>query len=639
MAKQFEDIFNQLQYASPVKAKQILRELEVSPEQLITFCRYARKVSTVRAEAIARMLGGMSNPEYMQLLKDYALSSEESLREAAFSALSKGNDTARKEVMLELLKSDVSEIKQRACSLLDIEGDPEVEVTLCLLLADSDVEVVKTALKKLELTVNSDVLRRCEKLLSSQDTEVRILALKILNNADDKTFNYKLVAGCLQQYGDERLRVEACRILAQKCPKRAGELFIEIFNDVSNSLLLRLQAIRAIGQVGGRMAARTLFGIVVAEGTPVSLVSETRKVLGSFKGELLLELIEKYYPESNVLQRFEMIRVLGMFVEPQIEEYLNRIIHIETNQVVLAAVIEQLAMYDDLGIWDFVLSNVIKTDKVTVAYNAAQSAAKLLIPVKLKEFAAVLQTEPSLLIAEVVLKRLAVYGRDHGLCADIAVMIRPYLSSPNPVVRMFAVEAAGYVENAVLVPEMLDLIGDSGDSEFMRELTQSVFRAVSGSLEILIELAGIGRLKNLSALISRVDNNDIRGGFTAFFSYLARNAESKIPGASLVLTIAAGRFYREFVAALDDVGDKELAFLLYTWSNQPEGIRKRCPYNWSEALNNPRIAVRVAALRAMTDDDISEYISDISDIAFVDSKSEVREAAARALRRVLNVQN
>ncbi len=638
MAKQFEDIFNQLQYASPVKARQILRELETFPEQLITFCRYARKVSTVRAEVIARMLGGMSNPEYMQLLKDYALSPEESLREAAFSALSKGNDTARKEVMLELLKSGVAQIKQRACSLLNAEGDPEVETTLCSLLDDSDAGVVKSALKKLESTLNTDVMRRCERLLNNLDPEVRVLALKILANLDTKLFNYKAVAGCLQQYGDERIRIEACRILARKCPKRAGELFVEIFKDASNSLLLRLQAVRAIGQVGGRKAAKILFGIIVGEGTPVSLVSETRKVLGGFDGGLLLELTEKAYPVSNVLQRFEMVRILGMFVEPQIEEYLNKVIHTETNQVVLAAVIEQLTMYDDLGIWDFVLKAVVNPEQVTVAYNAAQAASKLLIPVKLNEFAAILQHAPPLLLAEVVLKRLAVYGRDRGLNADLAAMIRPYLLSSHSAVRIFAVEAAGYVEDAVLVPELLELVDNSGDSEFMRELTQSVFRAVAGSLDKLLELAGEERLTNISALISRVDRNDISGGFTSFFAYLARKAENSVGGASLVLTIASGRFYREFVAALDEVGDKELAYLLYTWSNQPEGVRKRSPYNWSAALNNPLIAVRVAALRAMTDDDISEYIADIADIAFVDSKSEVREAAARALRRVLNTQ-
>ena len=33
MSEQFEEIFNKLQYASPVKAKQILRELEANPDE------------------------------------------------------------------------------------------------------------------------------------------------------------------------------------------------------------------------------------------------------------------------------------------------------------------------------------------------------------------------------------------------------------------------------------------------------------------------------------------------------------------------------------------------------------------------------------------------------------------------------
>ena len=63
----------------------------------------------------------------MALLKDYANSNDEDLRDSAFKGLSKGNNTARKEVMLELLKSDNTTIRKKACESIGSEIDSEVE--------------------------------------------------------------------------------------------------------------------------------------------------------------------------------------------------------------------------------------------------------------------------------------------------------------------------------------------------------------------------------------------------------------------------------------------------------------------------------------------------------------------------------
>lgn len=636
MSKQFEEIFNKLQYASPVKAKQILRELESNPDELVQFCRQARRISSVRSIALTKMLSGMSSPEYLMLLKDYANSDDEELRNSAFKGLSKGNNTARKEVMLELLKSDSNIIRKKACENIGQDIDSEVEAELTLLLSDSDVSVVCSALKILRNSSNRNVLKHCEKLLNNANVNVRVLALGVLQNADSSRFSVGKVAACLEKDDDDRVRIEACRILGEKVPSKVIDVFEKILNDKLNSDLLRQQAVRAIGKIEQKIAVRILFDIIIEDRFASRVVGECRKVLSRFESAVLLELAEKQFETGIVLRKFEAVRVLGMFTDRMIEAFLKDRLYLEHEEIVLAAIIDELAKFGALSIWDFVKKEASNKDRPLVAYSASQAASELLVPDKLDEFIEILRKYPERMIAEVILKRLVLFGKDRGLPEKLQEIIKLYMVGGVYTVNLFAIDVAGYVGNLVLVPKMLDMISDFSEQNILNELTISIMNGVKGSMYKLLCIAGDERLREVSAIIARINRNDIVGGLNEYFECLAEKAEHKISGARLCLTISASKFHQEYLRAIEYVGDKELAYLLYIWASLPHSIREGSSFNWGRALDNSRVAVRVAALRAMSGVDIENYICDVADIAFDDPRAEARNAAKIALQSVIN---
>ena len=638
MLKQFEDVFNELQYASPVKARQLLRELEAAPERLAQFCRQARKISPVRATALVRILAGVSNPEYLLLLKDYATGEDETLRDAAFGALTREQNSAHKEVMLELLKSENSEIREKACSSLGKEIDSEVAGQLQQLLDDDSVNVIRAALLALAGSVQQGVFRRCERLLAHPDSEIKLLSLHILENAGGKHFAFRKITELLNNGDDERVQIEACRILAGKDVLRIRDDLVRILLDHSSSDYLRQEVLSALSRLPQQDAFGIIFNMITTEGFSETIIGEARKVLGRFDPGTVLAQAEKKFAAGTDRERLEIVRILGMYADKRVLVYFKSILLETGNRVVLGAIIEQLASYADIDIWEY-LMRCLAQESGVVAYAAAQAASRLLVPERLLEFSGVLARNPSGMIAEIVLKRLVYYGRDRGLPAAVAEIIRPYLAGGEQPVNFFAIDAAGYVAQGALVKEVFRLIGEYRDSGILDEITASIMRGVQGSVVRLLEIAGESQLQAVSAILSRVERRDITGSMDSFFSYLADMAEKSVPGARLCLTVAASRFNREYIEALDNVGDKQLAYLLYTWSLLSRGIRDNSFYDWGKALSNPRIAVRMAALRALMDKDIEKYIMAIADMAFCDSKSEIREEAARVLRRVFNTRD
>ncbi len=636
MSVPFETIFNKLQYASPVKAKQILRDLEGNPDELIQFCRQARRLSDVKAAALSKILEGMSNPEFLQLLKDYALSDDDDLRDTAFGTLSQGNNSARKEVMLELLKSGKPIIRQKACEAIGHDIDSEVEKQLTKLLDDTAVNVVRAALLVLTNSKHRAVIKSCEHLLDHEDVEVRYLALGIVGNEDAGQFAVKRVARCLIEDKDDRVRIEACRILSIKNPQKASKALIGTLQDKTNSDTLRKHAVLAVARINGEEAASILFNIIIDDKFCSVVVGECRKVLGRLDPRIVIRLAEGKFINGTVLEKFECVRIIGMFASREAEDFLESKLSSSQNEVVLAAILEQLAKSGVSRIWNFVVKEATNRERMVLAYSASQAASELLIPELFDDYVGILKSNPPQMVAEVVLKRLVVYGRDRGLPASITNIIQSYLKGECSALSLFAIDAAGYVEGEVLILQLLGLVAEYSKLELMEELTASIMQGVNGSLYKLLIIAGEDHLREVSAILSRVNRNVILGDFNEFFAYLASKAESKISGAQLCLTISASRFHREYVQALSTVSDKELSYLLFTWSSLPQTVRERSNIDWRVLLDSGKLAVRVAALRAMTKVDIEKNIADVSDIAFSDPRSEGREAAARALRGLLN---
>ena len=635
MLKQFEDIFNELQYASPVKSRQLLRELEASPEKLIQFCRQARKISPVRATALVHVLAGISNPEYLLLMKDYAVSEDEKLRDAAFVALAKGENSAHKEVMLELLKSENAEVRGKACKFLGTKFDTEVELQLQKLLGDESVMVVRAALRVLASSVQPGVIKRCERLLGHSDPEIKLLSLNILKNAGKEHFAFSKVLELLNTDNDDRVRIESCRVLAENDVQRVRDDLVRILYDQTNSDYLRLEVLNAVCRLQSKDAFGIIFNIITGRGFAGVITGEARKALGRFEPDVVLELAEPKFASGTDYERLEVVRILGMFEDKQILEYFETIRSQAGNRVVLAAIIEQLARYAAADIWEYLLECIGKGADVA-AYVSVQAAARLLVPERLLEFARLLDNRPAVMIAEVVLKRLVYYGQDRGLPVELTASIRPYLNGEEEPVSLFAIDAAGYVAEGALVPQIFELVGEYKQPQILDQITASIMRGVKGSLSRLLEISKDIQLQRISAIISRIERRDISERMDEFFSYLAVKAEKNVPGARLCLTVAATRFHRDYIEALDYVGDKELAYMLYAWSLLSRGIRESSFYDWGKALSNPRIAVRVSALRAMTEKDIEKYIVEIADMAFCDYKSEVREEATRVLRGIFN---
>ena len=84
-----------------------------------------------------------------------------------------------------------------------------------------------------------------------------------------------------------------------------------------------MQAVRAIGKIAPKVAARILFDTIIEDRFASRVVGECRKVLGRFNPAVLLELAENQFASEVVLRKFEAVRVLGMFTDRIIEKFLK----------------------------------------------------------------------------------------------------------------------------------------------------------------------------------------------------------------------------------------------------------------------------------------------------------------------------
>ena len=638
MSIPFEDMFNKLQYSSSVKAKQILRDLEGDPTELVQFCRQARRLSPVRASALAHMLYGMTNPEFLLLLKDYVLDNDEGVSEAAFSVLSRCNNSARKEMMFELLEAPGKEIRKKACEVLgeSLKGgdDRDIEKHLLKMLDDEFAEVIITALKMLAGSKENSVIRKSEELLAHKNSDIRFLALGIVANSEEKNFPVAKVADILLYDEDDNNIVEACRLLAKKVPEKGRPYFVELLENTENSNIIRQQAVLAIAQVKNKDVAKILFDMISHNDNSVGVMMECKKALGKFEPETVVKMCSHFFSSASVQEKLEYVSVLGSFSSSITQDFLFAELYKDHNQIVLAAILEQLSKLGVLDVWEFAEKAVYDKENIILAYAAVQALSELLTPDRLDSFAGVLQAEPPVIIVEAILKRLYVFGRDRGLNVRFAKIVFPYLNSEYENIVFFAFKTAGHIAEAALVVEMLKLVDQYVGTEMMDVLVRCIMQGVDGSLHSLLVLSGDLYLRNLTAVLSRLDRDCAVEDLSDFFGYLARKAEAEVRGAQTCLTIGATLLSEDYVKSFLKVGEKELAFMLYTWSTLPHDMRVHTKIDWPMILANPKLAVRVAALRAMTDSDIENNIADVADIAFSDPKEEARQAAVFVLREL-----
>lgn len=631
----FEKIFNQIQYSTLIKSRQILHEVETSPEGLLRFCHHAERLGAGKAEILCPVLSAMTAPEYLGLLKSYALRPETRLRKLALEALQNANPSARRSVLIALLETNDEELRQEVCAILGAENTETAAQQLVRLLREESVAVLLAALEGLRNIPVNEAAGECRRLLAHADAEVRIAALRVLTELENALPLPQLLA-LLRDDPQTAVRLQVCRSLSlrplleepQAITGLTGCLLRE-----ANPPELRAAAAAALRAYSNPLAAEALFVVYAQNLANAGLAQVCRESLLHMPENLLVPVCRRFIASQDPRQRLEAAEICGLIASNEMLALLISRLEVETDQLVVAGLLEEAGKSGAVGIWEAARERLCGDP--LIAYMAVQALSRVLIPPKLREFSQILLQKHEPMIYEVVLTRLGAYGRARGLPQGIVREIIPFLHNPYSNLAVLAAEAVSCYHDPLAVSEMLAALSGDLRDEVQQALCKGIIAAVDGSLYALLAIAGEDNLLKVSAVLSRLEELGHGEGGAEYFIRVAEMAVRDIPYANLCLSVAATLKPAALSDALNTAEAEVAVHLLQVWRVLPLTLREEAPPPWARLLSMPEAPVRIEALRSIGGGDILRLLGNIADIAFIDPEPQVRAQAANTLRACL----
>ncbi len=633
MNESYEKTYHRLLSTTPIKARSILREIEESPMDLERFYRQSLRLKPGRAIMLCPLLSAMFSHEFMELLRNYVLSTDRELSQAALEALAKANVTARREVLVNLLSVGSDEIKIRICRIFGEEGSEDAGRVLAGVLNESSVEVLIAALRAIKKIERISYLDRCEEFLVHTNEKVRFAALQLYEKWSDNIARSK-VLGMLRTDSSLEVRVLAVRVLEEDRSEQALDAFIDIIKNGDEKSEVRCEIARALKGVDSKPAAKALFKICAEENYDFKLIQLSRTSLIKIPEDILYPMCEDVFKHEALMPKIEAVRIAGTVGTEVMKEFLSRKLAEETDEVILAALFEESARLKNADCWAQAL--LLLGESPIISYAAAQALALLLIPEKLNDFIIILNGKHENIVYEVILERLASYGRARGLPWEYSGYIEKFLKHDYANIAVLAAEAASYVNGGALVGSLLDAIGHTDRNEVNHAICTGIMQAVNKSMTKLIDLAGPERLLKLAAVISYMGDDILAE--VSFFVHLAGYAEKGCDNLHLCLILSARTNMVAFVQAFERCRGAALAALINAWKSLPHGLRAMKKLNWVRLLTISDPQVRLLALKAITPEEAQSFIGYLADINFLDPDPKIRDLAAEVLREALLVQ-
>lgn len=631
----FEKIFHKIQYATQVKGRQLLHDLEADPAELQRFCRQAQRLPAAKAIVLCPLLSGMQAPEFMDLLRVYSLRSEEDLQAAALEGLRNASAAARSTVIFSLLAEENETVRQAACSILGTENSESAAKILIGLLREASAGIVISALEGLRNIPVPAAMPECARLLHRPEEPVRLLALQVMERCD-AALPAEAVIRVLQKDTSNTVRQAAARALGRKPDSEAAQALISALRPELQHLEVRQEVARALHAYPSRETAQALFCTYAHNLSESTLAQLCRNSLLQIPESVLMELCESFIDSSSPVERLEAATLAGMFSNDRAKALLWSRLRQEKDPLIIAGLLEEAGKCGACGVWDTAMQKM--SDEPVVAYLAAQTLARLLIPARLMEFAQILlQRNYGHLIQEVILERLGSYGRARGLPPELADILVPFLREEYANVAVLAAEAVCSLPGETTVRVLLEAYSDAMRPEVQSSVCRGILYAANNSLRKILELAGEDNLLKVSAVLSRM--HEVKQGEcdAEYFIMMAALAQRKKTYAHLCLTLSACLKPKGLSDAIHQCTGGELHSLLPVWQVLSEDTQLNAPVPWVRLLNNADPAIRLLALQTIPRDYPLDLLGEIADLAFSDPDAGVMAQATESLRRCLSL--
>jgi hypothetical protein len=268
-----------------------------------------------------------------------------------------------------------------------------------------------------------------------------------------------------------------------------------------------------------------------------------------------------------------------------------------------------------------------------VALASISALGALLDGPRVEEFIALFGQLEQETLRKAALGRLTRYGRTRGLPGSLRPALVPLFSSPRRDMVLLAAEAAGWVQEADVVLDLLAAMTGRQDPDLIRIASESVMRLVGGRPLALVQRT---QGESLAQVAEVLRSTGSLGGEDEAVCRILAFLNSDGASAAAAALDAAGRINPEaLVAAMAALPGGPAGAALRAWQGLPEDLRSRAPVNWVQLLRSAAADVRRVALEAMDADTGLGLLQMLVDTAVSDADIEVREAARRATRRVV----
>jgi HEAT repeat protein len=633
MSESLHEMVNALRDPMVTRRREALMRLERDwdIERIQAFVVHAETLNPAVCLELCGVLAHATTPELVTLLGAYARSGEPVLRQRAIEALERVPVAARQETVVGLLQAAEPATREAACRMLGVSGDPAPVPELTDRLRDESPTVVIAAIEALRRLDAREVVREVQNALNHRDPRVRAAALEALVELASGTFPTQTVAALLEADPEENVRMAAAAALGARTSRPGRRALLGALESDDRGAV-RSAAAMALANYSDEEVLKRLL-ITTREASDPALALACRRALGAADAMTLLETCRGMLDDDEASLRLEAARSLGDLSLRETSRLLGERLRVEKEPTVRAALLDALGRGGWREHWTAIRGSIGR-DAVE-ARAAIEALGDLLDDGHIHDYAGLLADVETGSLQELILRRLVLYGRIHGLPPALRSVLAPFLAEHGRPTAVLAAEAMGYLREADAVEDLLAAAGETHERDLVRATAVAALRLLDDDAMALHERAGVENLTTVARVLGHAGSLGERGAELCV--RLARSAARNTAGAEEALEAAANVEPASLVTALAEAAPDEAEAMIRAWKRLPDAQRAAVPLDFVTLLRSPAGRVRLAVLESLTFESGAPLLPVIADMAITDGDESVRVSARRATRRVVGL--
>lgn len=609
-------------------------EQEWTGEEVTRFSLFLNECDDSVCVDLCPVLGKSKNARVIHVLATFANRDSQPLQRAALQALQQVAAPTRVHELCALLKSSYVKVRKEACLLMGTAGNEGRRPELLHMLRDEEDVVVLAALDAIKRLDFSDAVPEMEQLmLRSRNSGILLAAIQTMQVVLAGKLPAETLISLLQ---DEALSTEVrCAAGQALGGKRVAAAKVPLLHVLTSdaAVEIRCAAARAL-HVFTDTDVTTQLLRVSCSSREVSLKLACGHSLKEMPGSSLLKVCSDYLNTAELQQRLEIVILMGEIGNADAAVMLHRHLDEESSEAVRAACVESISALEGSASRDFLMKQMEK--EPVVAYAALSAITELLDESFVETFVHRLAELDNDVYWEAALSALSLRGRSSRLPSTIYAELTPLFSCPHRHVAWLAADVAGWLRDKEITAALVDSMVDLDDENFRIVVTRTLRNIYRDDLLALVNGLAPGHLRPLEYIIRY--STDLGRYPSAVISRLAECAHEGYEGSRRALFEAGQLDPESFVSASEQVRIGYIPVLAEIWTTFPAKIRRSAPFHWEKWLTSPSNQLKLYALSYIDNNTGKQQLRQLIDMAMTEADAELRRAARRATRRVINAE-